>query len=202
MPAASSSTAGQIDHGLVGDVARGDEQAVGALYDRYGQAMYCTAKRILGEDADAEEAVLEAFDQVWRQASRFDPGRGSVASWLMMIVRSRALDMVRSRDRRERNTTSAARDEPDAAPAMGTWRTNPEADLHDSERRQQIMKALKALSPPQRQAIELAFYRGLSQSEIADELGEPLGTIKTRIRAGMQQLRETLRPLLSGWDHD
>jgi RNA polymerase sigma-70 factor (ECF subfamily) len=117
-----------------------------------------------------------------------------VAAWLTMMTRSRALDLVRSQSRRARITDSAARDEPTTAPAMSTGFRGPDASLEDTERRQAVSAALAGLSAPQRLAIELAYYDGLSQSEIAERLQEPLGTIKTRMRLGMQKLRETLRP--------
>ncbi len=117
-----------------------------------------------------------------------------MAGWLTMIARSRALDLVRSRARRERITASAAADRSDGSPAMGGWRSDPALSLDQSERRQQVELALQKLSPPQRQAIELAYFEGLSQSEIAERLKEPLGTVKTRVRLGMQKLRECLRP--------
>jgi len=148
----------------------------------------------VGQRADAEEVVVEAFAQAWRDAPRFDAGRGSVAGWLTMIARSRALDLVRARSRRDRITASAAADRPDAPPAMSEFRSDPGGALDHDERRRQVRQALETLSPPQRQAIELAYFEGLSQSEIAERLQEPLGTVKTRVRLGMQKLRESLRP--------
>jgi RNA polymerase sigma-70 factor (ECF subfamily) len=112
-----------------------------------------------------------------------------------MMARSRALDLVRARARRERITGTAAADTPDEPPAMGGWQADPAERLDRTERRQQVRAALGELSPPQRQAIELAFFEGLSQSEIADRLKEPLGTVKTRVRLGMQKLRDRLRPV-------
>ena len=194
MPRATSSVANTNDATLLRQMAAGDERAAGALYDRYGRALYAVAYRIAGQKADAEEVVMEAFAQAWREAQRFEPGRGSVAAWLTMIVRSRALDLVRSRDRRQRITAHAAREEPESAPAMSAWAGNPGTGVEHAEQRGQIEAALQALSAPQRQAIELAFYDGLSQSEIAERLKEPLGTIKTRVRLGMQKLRDALRP--------
>jgi RNA polymerase sigma-70 factor (ECF subfamily) len=111
-----------------------------------------------------------------------------------MIARSRALDLVRARGRRDRVTASAAADRPNVSPAMGEFRPDPARDLDHDERRHQVQQALATLSPPQRQAIELAYFEGLSQSEIAERLQEPLGTVKTRVRLGMQKLRECLRP--------
>jgi len=182
------------DRDLVAGAAGGDERAMAGLYDRYGQVLYAVAYRIVGERADAEEVVLEAFAQAWRDAPRFDAARGSVAGWLTMIARSRALDLVRARSRRDRITAAAASARPDAPLAMGEVRPDPSAGMDHSERRREVRQALEALSAPQRQAIELAYYEGLSQSEIAERLQEPLGTIKTRIRLGMQKLRDALRP--------
>jgi RNA polymerase sigma-70 factor (ECF subfamily) len=179
---------------LVIRVAQGDEQALGRLYDRFGAALYAVAYRVLNEKADAEEVVMEAFAQAWREAPRFDAGRGSVAAWLTMMTRSRALDLARSKSRRVRITDTAAREEPSSAPAMSTGFPSPGSALEDTERRKAVGAALAALAPPQRTAIELAYYEGLSQSEIAERLQEPLGTIKTRMRLGMQKLRETLKP--------
>jgi RNA polymerase sigma-70 factor (ECF subfamily) len=161
--------------------------------------LYTVAYRIVGERADADEVVIEAFAQAWREAGRFEPGRGSVAGWLTMIARSRALDLVRARSRRERITGTAAADQPEEPPAMGAWQGDPADSLDRSERRRQVLAALAELSPPQRKAIELAFFEGLSQSEIAERLNEPLGTVKTRVRLGMQKLRDLLRPVF--FDH-
>lgn len=182
------------DGELVARAAQGDERAIGRLYDRYGAVLYAVAYRIVGQRADAEEVVLETLAQAWREASRFEAGRGSVAGWLTMMARSRALDLVRSRSRRDRITAMAAADRPGASPAMGEVRSDPSGVLEHDERRRQVRQALDTLSPPQRRAIELAYFEGLSQSEIAERLQEPLGTVKTRVRLGMQKLRECLRP--------
>ena len=182
------------DHQLIARAAGGDERAIASLYDRYGGVLYAVAYRITGQRADAEEVVIEAFAQAWREAPRFEPSRGSVGAWLTIIGRSRALDLVRARGRRERITATAAAERPDAAPAMGDWRSDPAGTVDSAERQARVREALAALSPPQRQAIELAYYEGLSQTEIAERLQEPLGTIKTRVRLGMQKLRDALRP--------
>ena len=194
MPSAAPDVAARGDSDLVRRMSGGDESAVGRLYDRYGPVLYGIAFRIVGQRADAEEIVAEVFAQAWREAARFESARGSVAAWLTMIARSRALDLVRARGRRERVTETAARERPDEAPAMGTWRGNPQETVEETERRRHVEAALQELSPPQREVIELAFYEGLSQSEIAERLREPLGTVKTRVRLGMQKLRDALRP--------
>ncbi len=188
------SAPGPRDIDLVLRMAQGDERALGLLYDRLGNVLYAVSYRIVGQQADAEEVVMEAFSQAWREAPRFDQARGSVAAWLTMMARSRALDLVRSQSRRERITDTAAREEPVAGPAMSAGFPSPGATVLDEERRRAVAAALAALSAPQREAIELAYYEGLSQSEIAERLKEPLGTIKTRMRLGMQKLREALRP--------
>ncbi|HEX6617506.1 MAG TPA: sigma-70 family RNA polymerase sigma factor [Gemmatimonadales bacterium] len=187
MPGQVTRMSSPADFELVARAAAGDERALGLLYDRYGSVLYAVAFRILGERADAEEVVLEAFTQAWRDAPRFEPGRGSVAGWLTTIARSRALDLVRARTRRTRITAAAAAEAPAAPP-------RPDSALDHEDRRREVRRALDALSPTQRQAIELAYFEGLSQSEIAERLQEPLGTIKTRVRLGMQKLRECLRP--------
>jgi RNA polymerase sigma-70 factor (ECF subfamily) len=182
------------DSDLIAQAAGGDERAIATLYDRYGGVLYAVAYRIVGVRADAEEVVIEAFAQAWREAPRFESERGSVAGWLTMIARSRALDTVRARSRRDRLTASAAADRMGVSPAMGEWRPDPAGAVDHAERRTKVREALEMLSPPQRQAIELAYFEGLSQSEIAERLQEPLGTVKTRVRLAMQKLRESLRP--------
>jgi len=194
MPDAAARPSPAADGELVARAAAGDERAIGQLYDRYGAVLFAVAYRIAGQRADAEEVVLEAFAQAWREAPRFEAGRGSVAGWLTTIARSRALDLVRARSRRDRLTATAAADRPGTSPAMGDFRPDPAGALDNDERRRQVRQALETLSAPQRQAIELAYFEGLSQSEIAERLQEPLGTVKTRVRLGMQKLRERLRP--------
>lgn len=194
MTEAKAHPPGPHDADLVLRMAQGDEQALSQLYDRFGKVLYAVAFRVVNQQADAEEVVMEAFSQAWREAPRFDQGRGSVAAWLTMMTRSRALDLIRSQSRRERMTDTAAREEPAAGPAMSSGFPTPGTSVLDEERRRAVAQALSSLSPPQREAIELAYYDGLSQSEIADRLKEPLGTIKTRMRLGMQKLREALRP--------
>ncbi|MFN0178881.1 MAG: RNA polymerase sigma factor [Gemmatimonadales bacterium] len=182
------------DRALLGQIAGGDERALGLLYDRYSALLYAVAYRIVGERADAEEIVLEAFSQVWRTAGRFQGEKGSVVAWLTMIGRSRALDLVRARGRRARVVDTAAHAEPDVALAMGRGPEQPGAQVADKERAARVAEAMDGLSAPQRQAIELAFFEGLSHSEIAERLDQPLGTIKTRVRLAMEKLRDALRP--------
>ena len=194
MPRPSGATAPPADQDLIGRAGGGDERAIAALYDRYGSVLYAVAYRIVGQRADAEEVVVEAFAQAWRDAARFEQSRGPVAGWLTMITRSRALDLVRARTRRERITLSAAAEGTESPLAMARPAGDPATTYDHTERRRQVELALASLSPPQREAIELAYFEGLSQTEIAERLQQPLGTIKTRVRLGMQKLRDCLRP--------
>jgi RNA polymerase sigma-70 factor (ECF subfamily) len=160
----------------------GDQGALVELYDSYAGLINGLALRILRHTSDAEDVVQEVFVQVWRQAERFDPARGSVEAWLCTIARSRALDRLRRRE--------ARREEPsESAPAPTAVPSTAEALA--------VRKALDCLSTDQRRALELAYYEGLSQSEIAERLAEPLGTVKTRIRTAMIRLRDMLGPVPS-----
>jgi RNA polymerase sigma-70 factor (ECF subfamily) len=187
----SSAEASDDDLSLVVAMARGEERAATQLYDRHGAVMYGLALRMVSEPADAEEVVLDAFAQAWREASRYDTSRGSVLGWLTTIVRSRALDAIRARGRRTKMVESAAvrLDEP---AAMGESAPAPDRAVEDSERAVAIDSALRSLPDPQRRAIELAFFEGLTHQEVAERLREPLGTVKTRIRLGMLKLRDLL----------
>jgi len=188
----------EADAELVGRMARGDERALGALYDRHGRTMFALAYRILADRDDAEEVVLEAFTQAWRASGNYASERGSVAAWLVVLARSRALDRLRSRDRHQRAITRAAEDEGGlASPAMGTVAPETQHGVEEKERRVQVLAALGELPEPQRRCIQLAYYEGLTQTEIATRLSEPLGTVKTRMRLGLMKLRETLRPMVA-----
>lgn len=173
------------DEEIVRRVADGDQAAIAELYDRYRQVVFGLALRVLRDRGEAEEVHLDTFLQVWRTASRYDPGRGSVSAWLMTLTRSRAIDRLRARPRPAMATEDLGAAAADAAPG-------PEEAMEQVLRQRRVTRALSALSEPQRRAIALAYYRGLSHSEIAATLGEPLGTIKTRIRGGLRALRDSL----------
>lgn len=177
------------DRALMARVAEGDERALGELYDAHGAAAYAVAYRILGQKPDAEKAVAETFAQAWREASRFEPARGSVTAWLVTIIRTRALDAARAAGREARLGDAA---EPWGA--AGRRDGTPEGAAPAGTRSRVVREAVAQLTVAQREAIELAFYGGLSQSEIADRLQAPPGTVKSRLRLGMQKLRETLTP--------
>lgn len=183
-----------LDIQLIAAMAQGDERAASTLYDRHGAVMYGLALRMVGESADAEEVVLDAFAQAWRDAARYDTSRASVAGWLTTITRSRALDLIRARGRRAKMTDAAGTtlDEP---AAMGSGFAAPDVQVQETERSVAVKSALDELPVPQRQAIELAFFEGLTHHEVAERLSEPLGTVKTRIRLGMQKLRDALAGL-------
>ena len=174
---------------LVLALRRGEERALRDLYDQYGNAVYRLALRITRDPGVAEEISLDSFLQLWRQADRFNANQGTLSSWLFTIARSRAIDRIRA-------GSAAKRTHAEVPSAMNaTPQPDEMADL--AERQQLVRQAMSALSAAQRAALELAYYEGLSHSQIANRLGEPLGTIKTRIRQAMTILRRTLAPLLS-----
>jgi RNA polymerase sigma-70 factor, ECF subfamily len=172
------------DEALIALVARHDEDAFAELYDRLGRTAYGLALRILRDESLAEDAVQEAFLVVWRTAARFVPERAKASTWVLTLVHRRAVDLVRRQERR--------RAEPlEAAPHAGADAADEQAWLR--LRRERVQTALSRLPDPQREAIELAYYGGFTQSELADRLGEPLGTIKSRMFTGLARLRELLQ---------
>lgn len=180
---------------LVRAMAGRDAAALASLFDRFGPGLNGLALRIVGNPADAEEVVADAFAQAWRDAGRFDPARGSVAAWLVTMTRSRAFDLVRARGRRGRLVDAAAQEASVDPVAMGRAPTSPGLAAELAERAVQVRAALQELPDEQRTVLELAYFEGLSQSEIADRLETPLGTVKTRARLALGKLRDMLRPL-------
>jgi RNA polymerase sigma factor (sigma-70 family) len=171
----------RTDEELLEAVAAGSEEALGALYDRFGRVAYSVALRILRDRALAEDAVQEAFLALWRSAESYRQERAKPATWILTLVHRRAVDLVRREDRR--------RGEPlDEAPEPAAGSVPEEADLR--ERRSAVQAALRELPADQRQALELAYYGGYTQSELAERLGVPLGTVKSRMFAGLSRLRE------------
>lgn len=173
---------------MIRRIAGGDHGALGALYDHHGRTVYTLALRIVGDPAEAEEVVQDVFLQVWRGAARYEAGRASVAGWLLMMARSRAIDRVRARQ---------ARPIGDAAGELTIARladsaAGPEARVITGQAVEHLKAALQDLPATMRAAIELAYYEGLTQSAIAERLGEPLGTVKTRVRTALQKLRSSL----------
>ena len=178
---------------LVSRMAKGDESALSALYDLYSGQALGLIMRVLTNRAEAEEILEEVFFQAWREASRYDGSRGNVAAWLFAIARSRAIDRIRTRQRKDSRTMSID----DAAPAGNIidHRGNPERDTVQSEYRSIVQAALNQLPQKQREVLDLAYFGGLSQTEIAELTGEPLGTVKTRTRSAMTTLRDKLGPV-------
>ena len=178
---------------LIGSIAAGDQTALAELYDRSGRVAFALVLRVVGDPAVAEEVTLDVYTQVWRQARAYDSSRGTPLAWLLTIARTRAIDRLRS-GKQERQ-----RSEPlDSADALRSASRDPEESSLLSEQQRIVRDAMAGLSPDQREVIELAYYQGLSQSEIASTLGQPLGTVKTRTRLGLIKLRETLGPILKG----
>ncbi len=172
------------DEGLVGLVARGDDTALAELYDRFGRVAYGLALRILRDEKLAEDAVQEAFLAAWRSADRFMPERAKASTWLLTLVHRRSVDLVRHEERRRAEPLA------DAFEAAGTDSAEDDAWLRFE--RERVQAALRQLPDQQREALELAYFGGFTQSELAERLGQPVGTIKSRMFAGLARLRELL----------
>jgi RNA polymerase sigma factor (sigma-70 family) len=172
------------DEALLSLVASSDDQALSELYDRFGRLAYGLSLRILRDEALAQDAVQEAFLGIWRSADRFLAERAKASTWILTLVHRRAVDLVRREDRRRGEPLESA-PEP-AAPATA----EDEATL--GFQRRVVQEALRRLPPEQREALELGYYGGLTQTELAERLGEPLGTIKSRMFTGLARLRDLL----------
>jgi RNA polymerase sigma-70 factor (ECF subfamily) len=172
-------------------VAERSPDALAELYDRFSPTLLALARRILGASADAEDVLQEVFVQVWNRGERYDPARSSVSTWLVLIARSRAIDRLRGRKVIERTQEATAQVEQ----VLGGPHTSPEA-IHNvltKQRHERVRRELEALPPEQRQVLEMAYYEGLTQSEIAVRADLPLGTVKTRTLLAMKKLRSALR---------
>ena len=171
------------DEALVALIARGDDEALGALYDRFASVAYGLALRILRDRTLAEDAVQEAFLGVWRTAEKFDAERAKPSTWVLTLVHRRAVDLVRREERRRGDPL-------ESAPQEAGEETAAEAELR--AKRRVVQEALRKLPDDQREALELAYYGGYTQSELAERLGQPLGTIKSRMFTGLRRLRDLL----------
>ena len=171
------------DEALPALVARGDEQALAELYDRFGRVAYGIAVRVVRDASLAEDAVQDAFMTAWRTAASFDPARGKASTWLLTLVHRRAVDVVRREERRRGDPL-------DDAPVASGDATDESAEVREERRR--VQSALAQLPPDQREALELAYYGGLTQTELAERLGVPLGTIKSRMFTALSRLRDLL----------
>lgn len=183
------------DAALVARMAAGDEHALGVLYDRWATTVHTLAYYLLGQADEAEDAVEETFWQAWREAGRYDASRGAVSTWLSTIARSRALDRQRARRRRAEESLESVVPSTDGSGGVEGSRAssaNPHQEAESSERARDIAAALEKLPAEQREVIELAYFGGLSQSEIATRTSLPLGTVKTRARLALEKLRAPL----------
>ena len=168
---------------LVSAIRSGDEHAMEQLYDRYSSIVYSVALRVLGNTAAAEDVLQEIFMQLWRSPDLFDASRGSLPGWLAVITRNRAIDSLRKRKLETNITDVVVSIEPDLVTGAD-W----------NRALEKIRAALRSMPAPQRSALELAFFDGLTHTEIAEKTGEPLGTVKTRIRSGLVALRKVFNP--------
>jgi len=177
-----------IDAALIRRIAGGEEPALAELYDRYAGLLLALARRILGQQSDAEDVLQEVFLQVWHQAVRYDTRRSAVSTWLVLITRSRSIDRLRSRQVMDRTLINVQQEN------RGR-NTSPEGirSVLWEQRRRRLNAALAELPAEQRNVLELAFFQGMTQSEIANGTGIPLGTVKTRTLLAMKKLRRTLK---------
>lgn len=177
-----------MDDALVHRIVNGEHSALGALYDLHGRGVYTLALRIVGDPAEAEEVAQDVFLQVWRGADRYDKSRATVAGWLLMMTRSRAIDRLRARQARPIGTDAGEH----VIARLTDGAAGQEATVITGQAVERLKVALQDLPNAMRSAIELAYYEGLTQSAIAERLGEPLGTVKTRMRTALQKLRLAL----------
>ena len=178
------------DDALIAAIASGDQEAFGTIYDRYSKAVFSLALRITREQGLAEEITQEVFLRVWRNAATFTAERGRFASWLLGMTHHRAIDQLR---RRQARPQAVASTDEDQVQGMPDTHVNVEEEAWLGVRREIIHGALTQLPEPQRRVIELAYFSGLTHVEIAAMLGDPLGTVKTRLRLGLRKLREALQ---------
>ena len=174
--------------GLLARIAQGDREAFGRFYDAFAGLALGLIRRILRDPAASEEVLQEVFWQIWQEAARYDPHRGSPEAWVVMRAKTRAIDRLRAIRRREKTFVAPVDEAVASAPDHPT--ENPGVV---AERRGLVRSALDGLPEPQRRVVELAFFEGLTQSEIASRLGEPLGTVKTRARLALERLRSLLK---------
>src|SRR5512141_2294848 len=175
---------------LLERIRRADSAALAALYARYSSPVYALVWKILQNPEEAEDVALDVFWQVWRQADRYDPSRGAPPAWIFTLARSRAIDRLRARGRREDRTVSI--DDPGLRFDPLDENASPDEVVSFRQSRDAVKAAMAKLSDVQREAVELAFLKGLTHVEIAERLAQPLGTVKTRIRQGLIRLRRHL----------
>ena len=178
---------------LLQRIARGDRQSFEQLYDRFSGVLFSAAYRVLNNQEAAEDVLQDVFIQIWEKAPLYDPQRGKPLTWAVTLTRNKSIDRLRSAQRRNRLRDDVEKE----AQTFEQFDGKSSVDaVNAMEKGAMVRAAIAKLSPDQRQAIELAFFSGLTQMEIAERLGEPLGTVKARIRRGMMKLREVLAPQL------
>lgn len=181
------------DDELMDRLASRDLGAFEALYDRYGDLVYSVSLRVVGDPYVAEDVTQDVFMRVWRRPDQFDLQRGKFVTWLLSVARNRSIDQRRSQSRRMRHETLPPGDEEEDGLPSEDRRDDPALATVLSDERAAVRKALEVLPPEQKLAIQLAYFGGLTQQEIANKLGQPLGTVKTRIRLGMQKMKGSLQ---------
>lgn len=187
--ASTADLAARADQRLVQAIGSGSAEALADLYDRHAGTVFGLARRITGRQEDAEEVVQDVFAQVWRQADRYQVGRATVVAWLVMLTRTRAIDRLRARTARPDQHAPAPIDD---VPGVATREPNPEQVTLSSEEATSVRRALGVLPDIQRSLVDLAYFEGLTHSEIATRTAIPLGTVKTRLRAALFTLRDSL----------
>ncbi|HKA36371.1 MAG TPA: sigma-70 family RNA polymerase sigma factor [Thermoanaerobaculia bacterium] len=188
--------AADSDRALVARVEARDAESLGVLYDRHSARLLGLAQRILGDTGEAEEVLQEVFLHVWKAAATYDPARGPVLAWLLVATRSRSIDRVRSRRPAGAGISRSLDEAPEAAS-----REDIERDAATREWEEQCRAAISELPADQRRALELAYFEGLTQQEIAEATSSPLGTVKTRVRLGLMKLRERVQTYRKGEGH-
>ena len=183
----------ELEIDLLKRTGEGDRRSFEELYERYSGVLYSTAFRILNDQTAAEDVLQDVFVQIWEKAPLYDAARGKPLTWAVTMTRNKSIDRLRSQQRRNR-----LRDEMETQASIFEEFSDRSSldEVQSAEKGEMIRRAIQQLSKEQRQAIELAFFSGMSQSEIAETIGEPLGTIKARIRRGMMKLKEIVTPLL------
>lgn len=186
-PYSAAKRAGTEEAKIVRRIVAGEPEALSDLYDRYSGMLLALARRVLNNTSDAEEVLQECFLQVWNQAGRYDPARSSVSTWLVLITRSRAIDRLRSRKVVDKAVTAVKQEKRDS-------HTSPRGvgDVLMQERRNRLRREMTELPLEQREVLELAFYKGMTQREISEDTGIPLGTVKTRTMLAMKKMRKAL----------
>ena len=190
----SDTTQQELDKQLMARVAQGDQQAFGALYDRLSGPLYSLGLKMLGDAAEAEDALQETCLQIWRRAATYDAARSSVFTWAILLARSKIIDRLRARGRRSRIIVASTEDEGNPiAAAEASVAENTTDTIGRNEEAARVRSVVGKLPAEQRQAIEMAFFSELTHHEVAAQLQQPLGTIKARIRRGLLRVRDELR---------